>query len=131
MKCKKKGVAPQGESMDFSELDQHKYIKLIEFSLKHSTFTKSDACETSKLSSQEFDFVKRNIFVLSAAQEQSIHSREPQEWKLSPQVFFNYLQFLEFKHAVKTANRAQWTAVAAIVISGLLAIGSIWASVTG
>lgn len=112
--------------MDLSVLENHKYIKLIEFSLKNNYFTGQQACSNSGLTKREFEFVKDKIFVLSIAQtDEHYHENTAYSWKLSPEVFFNYLQYSEFKFAVKTANKAHNTAVLAIIISGLLALGAL------
>ncbi|WP_415887775.1 hypothetical protein ACMXYO_06895 [Neptuniibacter sp. QD37_6] len=111
--------------MDLSTLEHHKYIKLIEFALSQKNFSKVQACEAAGLTRQEFDFVRHEIFILSGAQTEYVNDHEEYEWKLSTQAFFNYLQFSEFKFAVSAAKKAQLTAMAAIVISGILAIGSI------
>ena len=50
--------------------------------------------------------------------------REVQDWVLSPEAYFNYLQYCEFKHSLESAEAAQksatkafWVALAAIVVS--------------
>ncbi len=115
--------------MDLSSLENHKYIKLIEFAIKQKHFTKTQACEVSGLTKQEFDFVRHEIFILSGAQAEYLNDNQEYEWKVSSQTFFNYLQFSEFKFAVITAKKAQRTALVAIILSGVLAVGSIVATV--
>jgi hypothetical protein len=90
--------------MQIDKIESHKYIKLLEYALENRNFTKVQACEASGLSQSDFDFIKWQIFSLSAAQESFVSPNEEHEWKLAPQAFFNYLQFQEFKHAVNTAE---------------------------
>lgn len=111
--------------MKVDAIEKHKYIKLLEFSLENRNFTKVQACNASGLSQSDFDFIKGQIFSLSAAQESFVSANENHEWKLSPQAFFNYLQFQEFKHAVNTAETSKKIAIASIAISGLLAVASL------
>ncbi len=115
--------------MELSSLENHKYLKLIEFAIKQKHFTKVQACEASGLNAQEFDFVRHEIFILSAAQSEYVNDHQEFEWKISSQAFFNYLQFSEFKFAVSAAKKAQQTAFASIIISGILAVGSIIISI--
>ncbi|MCC2615448.1 hypothetical protein LJ739_04240 [Aestuariibacter halophilus] len=112
-------------------LDKHSYVKLIEFTIENRNFTKVQACEVSGMSQSDFDFITHELFVLSAAQNEYVHPNQNYEWKLSPQAYFNYLQFCEYQHAIQTSNRAHWTSIAAIVISGALALGSIVVSIYG
>jgi len=116
--------------VDILAIENHKYIKLIEFSIKNRHFTKSQACKESGLKEKDFDFIMSDIFILSGAHSTFVSAHEDIDWKLSPHAFFNYLQFVEFKHAVVTAKRAHNTAIAAIIISGMLALGSLIATVT-
>lgn len=111
--------------MDMHGIEIHGYIKLIEFALGNKRFSKNAACEKSGLSEKQFDFARNRIFVLSAYQEQNFSRTEEQEWELSPEAFFNYLQYLEFKHAVRSARSAQYISIAAIIISGVLALASL------
>jgi len=111
--------------MELSVLENHKYIKLIEFSLENKNFTGLQACSFSGLSKQEFDFVKSEIYILSGAQVDYYSEIQPYDWKLTSQAFFNYLQFSEFKFAVSSAKKAQHTAHIAIVISVVLALSSL------
>lgn len=106
-------------------MDKHAYIKLIEYALENKTFTKEQACNKCCLSLIEFDFIRSDIFILSKAQDQPIASHDSFEWKVSPQSYFNYLQYCQYQHAIKTANRAHMISIAAMVISGGLAVGSI------
>ncbi|EGQ7979861.1 hypothetical protein ACPF4D_003570 [Vibrio cholerae] len=112
-------------------MDKHAYIKLIEYALENKNFSKEQACNKCGLSSVEFDFIRHDIFILSAAQEKPIAKHESFEWKVSPQSYFNYLQYCQYQHAIETANRAHRVSIAAIVISGLLAVGSLLVGLSG
>ena len=106
-------------------MDKHSYVKLIEYSLEHPRFTKEQACIAADLSHEQFDFIRREIFVLSAAQEGFVRPNEEQEWKLTPQSYFNYLQYCAYKHAISTSNRAHILSIGAIIISILIAAAPI------
>ena len=99
------------------EPDTHKYVQLIEYTLRNPSFKPGDACTACKLSEKEFAFVAPSLYSLSAAQSGVINSTMLQEWILRPEAYFSYLQYLEFRHAIETARRAYWLSVAAIVIS--------------
>ena len=107
---------------------KHKYISLIEFSLGNPKFSVNVACAACGLSEKEFRFISNSIYVLNAAQADMGHNPDIQfDWILSPDAYFSYLQYLEFKHAIEAARRSYWLSVAAIVIaiiSAGLAIGS-------
>ena len=109
-------------------MDKHKYIALIEYALEQRTFSMLDACEATGVSQKEFQFIRRSIFVLNAEQDTIeglvANRREVQDWVLSPEAYFNYLQYCEFKHSLESAEAAQksatkafWVALAAIVVS--------------
>jgi len=115
--------------MDITNIENHGFIKLIEFALKNKSFSKKQACEFSGLGERQFDFARDNIFVLSGYQERNLSSSEIQDWELSPDAYFNYLQYVGFKHAVKVSQRAHYTAITAIIISAILAVVSIIVSV--
>ncbi|WGL16197.1 hypothetical protein PVT68_15665 [Microbulbifer bruguierae] len=114
--------------MEINDIENHGYIRLIEFAIARKRFTKKEAYSSCGISNTDFDFIKHQIFSLSAAQESYISEEEEYEWKLSPEAFFNYLQFQEFKHAVKSSKQAKWIAIASIAISGVLALASIFTS---
>ena len=112
--------------MDIIEIKNHGYIKLIEFTLKNNKFSKDSACKVSGLSHKQFDFIKDNLFILSEHQKQNASNNIEQEWELTPETYFSYLQYLEFKHAVRSSHTAKYIAIAAIVISGMLALASLF-----
>jgi hypothetical protein len=116
---------PNGVGVELFTLENHKYIKLIEFAINQNNFTKIQACENSGLTTREFDFVRHEFFILSAAQAECVNDHQESEWTISSQAFFHYLQFSEFKFAVTSAEKAQRIAVIAVAISAILAISSI------
>lgn len=115
--------------MNIKDIENHGFIKLIEFALENKSFSKKQACEFSGLRERQFDFSRDKIFVLSGYQEQNLSASEIQDWELSPESYFNYLQYVGFKHAVKVSRRAHYTAITAIAISVTLAVVSIIVSV--
>lgn len=101
----------------FGEPEKHKYVRLIEFTLKNPIFAPEKACAECGLTAKEFQFISRSIYSLSAAQDQMIRPREEQEWVLLPEAYFSHLQFLEFRHAVKVANVSYWLSIAAVIVT--------------
>ena len=111
--------------MNFESLKNHKQIKIIEFAINNKSFSRRQICSATGLSEKEFDFLRRDLFVLSATQSNHENLDIIQEWILSNQAFFNYLQYQEFSHSVKTSRKAHWTAIIAIFLSGFLSLVSI------
>jgi hypothetical protein len=109
-----------------AEPEKHKYVSLIEFSLKNPNFSATKACSVCGLSEKEFRFVASSIYVLNAYQtDPSFDPNRELEWIIKPEAYFSYLQYLEFCHAIETAKRAYWLSVAAIttaIIAAALAI---------
>jgi hypothetical protein len=99
------------------EPDTHKYVRLIEYSLRTPPFKLDDACAACGLSDREFRFIAPSIYSLSVYQQERMPGGQIQDWVLRPEAYFSYLQYLEFLHAIETAKRAYWLAVAAIVVS--------------
>lgn len=104
------------------EPDTHKYVQLIEYSLRNTSFKPTDACKACGLSEKEFQFVAASLYSLSGYQGELIRTSETQEWVLRPEAYFSYLQYLEFRHAIETAKRAFWLSVAAIVVA-IISVG--------
>jgi hypothetical protein len=104
---------------------KHNYVKLIEYSLENKKFSMDQACKATDLSEKEFRFIMGYIFSLSAAQSQPYPQiQENQEWILKPEIYFSYLQYLEYCDSTKQARRAQSMALFSIVVSLFVA----WAS---
>lgn len=105
------------DPLRISEPRKHRYVELIEFSLKNPKFTTTQACTACGFSEKEFRFVASSIFELSAYQSGFPDPERELEWILKPQAYFSYLQYLEFCHAIETAKQAYWLSVAAVVIA--------------
>jgi len=115
--------------MDITKIENHGFLKLIEFSLENKNFSISQACETTGLSPKQFNFAKHEIFVLNGAQDGYVQENEMQSWELSPATYFNYLQYLEFKHSIETSQKSTKLAIGAIIVSGVLALASLIVSI--
>ena len=115
--------------MDINKIENHGFLKLIELTLKNNNFSVSQACEETGLSPKQFNFAKYEIFVLNGAQDGHIQQNEMHSWELSPSSYFNYLQYLEFKHSIETSQKSTRLAIIAISISGLLALASLIVSI--
>ena len=102
--------------MNINNIDKHGYLKLIELTLDNDTFSISQACEKTGLNFKQFNFAKHQIFILNAAQEKNQNDKEIQQWELAPESFFNYLQYLEFKHSVDSSRKSTVIAIIAIII---------------
>jgi hypothetical protein len=102
----------------FNEPSKHKYIALIEFSLKQPSFSADDVYIATGLSEKEFRFIIDSIFIPNGYQTQPVFDHEKkQEWVLRPEAYFSYLQYLEFCHSIKNSKQSYWMAVVAIVVS--------------
>ena len=98
--------------------DKHKYVSLIEFALRNHTFSVEEAMSACGFTEKEFRFVSSSLFSLSAYQaDPGFDPARKLEWILKPEIYFSYLQYLEFLHAVRTARQAFWLSLAAIVIA--------------
>lgn len=111
--------------MDITKIESHGFLKLIKSTLENNNFSITQACESTGLSPKQFNFAKRDIFVLNGAQDGHIHQDEMHTWELSPATYFNYLQYLEFKHSIESSRKSTKLAIVAISISGLLALISL------
>ena len=117
--------------MDFKNIDNHGYLKLIELTLENNTFSVSEACAKTGLNFKQFNFAQHQIFVLNAAQDGNLNDKETQQWELAPTSYFNYLQYLEFKHSIESSRKSTILAIIAIIISGSLALASLLVSING
>lgn len=106
-------------------MDTHRYVNLIEYAINNKSFTKKEACDASGVDLTEFDYICHELFILTTIQNQCIHDAECQRWTLSPQAYFNYLQYCEFKHSVESAEQAKKVSFWAIGISAVLALSNI------
>ncbi len=97
--------------------DPHRYVQLIAYTLRNPSFKSADACAACGISEREFRFVAGSIYSLNEYQVQKGRPDEIQEWMLRPEAYFSYLQYLEFRHAIKASRRATLLALVAIVIA--------------
>ncbi len=114
------------DKLDISELHKHQYIKLIEYTLNNNSFSINEACKATKISSPEFKFAMNVLFILSAEQSRPyVHENQSMNWQLSPQAFFYYLQYREFKFAIESADKNQkytWIAISIAAVSLIIAV---------
>lgn len=97
-------------------IEKHRFIKLIEFALQHSSFSAREAMTASGMSEREFSGAKYTLFKLKGEHE-SAPASETLNWHLSPQAFFQYLSFLQYRHAVRSSSRALWIAAASLAVA--------------
>ncbi len=103
---------------NFTKIDKHRYVQLIEFSLSKSNFAVSDAMSTCSLTEKEFRFIAPSIYHLNLNQVSlSISPDTVQEWVVKPEAYFSYLQFMAFSHAIETAERSYWLSLGAIILA--------------
>lgn len=103
-------------------IDNHGYIKLIEHTLKNNNFSVNQVCKDTGLTTKQFNFAKEHIFMLSHFQENNLNPEIKQDWELSPSAYFNYLQYLEFKHSIKSSRISLYVAFFAVVISIIVGV---------
>ncbi len=113
------------DKLDISELHNHQYIRLIEYAIQNNTFSINEACRATGISSTEFKFARDVLFILNAEQTRPyVHENQSMDWQLSPQAFFNYLQYREFKFAIESAENSKRNAWIAIAIAAITLIVS-------
>lgn len=112
--------------MDISKIEQHGYLKLIEFTLNNSSFSATQACEHCDLSFPQFNLTKPRIFIMKGTQDHSLNPNEVQRWELSSESYFNHLQYLEFKHAIDSSQKSMRVAIIAIIVSCVLTGASLY-----
>lgn len=102
---------------------KHKYVQLIEFTINNQpSFTIRQACDACHIRPRQFRSIASSIFILNRQQREGgslTNDSEVQEWILKPEAYFGYLQYVQFEHAVSGSRRAQWTAIAALVVTTL------------
>jgi hypothetical protein len=113
--------------MNLKSIRNHEYIKLIEYALSNNEFSAEEASAEIGITTEQFRFARDSIFNLNPVQSSGAEFRTSHKykWHLSPQDYFNYLQYLEFIHATNSAKKANWIAIIAIIFSGLLALTQI------
>lgn len=79
----------------------------------------------------EFIAVGTSIYINGpdVGHDMSIH--EVMDWHLTPEALFSYMALKEFEHSVKAASDAKKLALVSMAISGMLALGSLIASIAG
>ena len=111
--------------MNFKDVQSEPVIKLIKFSIGNRRFQISDAMNSAGIGYSEFVDLANIIYENRIDHNQSINIHEIREWNLKPEALFGYMSLKEFEHSVKSAKEAKTIAITAIIISGLLALGSI------
>jgi len=106
------------------ELEPHSCVRLVEFALKHRAFSPSDACKASGLKDEDFQFIAPSIFILNQKQESGdlLRRGDTQEWRLRPEAYFGYLQFVSYRHAVESAKQAYRLSVLSVVVALISAV---------
>lgn len=116
--------------MGLPEIETNKFVKIIEFVLKNNRFSAVEACKKSGMSIPEFNGAKYSLFLLKDEHEISSSEQGELTWNLSPEAYFHYLSFVQYKHAVSTSNRAHWLAICSLVISIIMGVASVISSFT-
>jgi hypothetical protein len=116
--------------MNLNDIENYKIIKLMEFSLKDQSFSVQQACNVSGVSPDEFSGLKYSLYVLKGAHENIESNNEILDWRLTPEAYFNYLSFIQYKHSVLTSKRAQIVAICSLLISSLIGVASLVSSLT-
>lgn len=100
-------------------------MKLISFSIGKRSFSVNEALNASGMGLSEFIAIGRAIYAQEADISHEMNLNEIRDWFLKPDALFGYMGLTEFEHSVKSSNQAKKIAIASIVISGVLALGSI------
>jgi hypothetical protein len=112
--------------MDLDDLQKDEFIRLIEYSLKKRVFSARDACEQTGIPLEHFRFIRHSIYELSAPQAAvDFDEDNEQDWYVSAQAFFHFVQFIEYKHAVASAKRSTKIAILAVIIAIVTALLSL------
>ena len=109
--------------LKLSEIENNSFVRLIEFALMNKSFNVNQACQASGLSNSEFHQIRHTIFENSHPNINN--DAQMFQWYLSPNAYFHYLTYIQYKHAVKTSNRAHIIAIISVAISIIVGIGSI------
>ncbi len=111
--------------MEPKDLYQERIIKLISFSIGKRKFTVSDALNASGMGVSEFLAAAGSVYSIKSDLPIDINLHEVKDWHLKPEALFGYMGLKEFEHSVKSAKEAKMIAIASIIITALLALGSI------
>lgn len=117
--------------MNPNELNEQRIVKLIAFSIGKRSFTAADAMNATGMGLSELLAVGKRIYTNGEDISHDMPIHQVLDWHLSPEALFSYMSLKEFEHSVKAAADAKKLAMISIAISGLLAIGSIIASIAG
>lgn len=116
-------LCERDNKLKLSEIENNSFVRLIEFVLMNKSFNVNQACQASGLSNSEFRQIRHAIFENSHLNINN--DAEIFKWHLSPNAYFHYLTFIQYKHAVKTSNRAHVIAIISVAISIIVGVGSI------
>ena len=111
--------------MTSDALFKDRTIKLIAFSIGKRSFSVSDALNASGMGLSEFLAIGPTIYSQDADISHKMDIHDARDWFLKPEALFGYMGLIEFEHSVKSASQAQKIAIVSIIISGILALGSI------
>lgn len=103
--------------MEIKKIEQHKFIRIIKYALDHESFTIDQICKDIGISQIEFNLAKYSMFHLLGEHEALPSPDLKLPWYLSSEAFFNYLSFLQYRDAIKWAQRALVVAIIAIFLS--------------
>ena len=111
-------------------VENHRYIKLVEFALANKIFSVNQACEASGLSAEEFSGAKYSLFLLKGVHENIACDNELLGWRLKPEAYFSYVSYLEFKFSLTTSRWAWWFSGLSLLVAafslGVAAYGTFW-----
>ena len=102
----------------------HPYIALIEYTLRNPEYSIDEVCTAVGMTEKQFRFVMDRLFAQSGLSSAEHRSHTEYEWILSPEAYFAYLQYREFRHAVETSRTSLWVAIAALIVATLGTIAS-------
>lgn len=112
---------------------ENKFIRILRFAYKHQTFTKAEIMKEFGLHEEEFSRYRgapgrsvddRGIYRQIAEQDHG-GPESAKKFEITYTACMNYLEYVELEHSLKSSKQAKWIAIFAIIISSVLALGSI------
>lgn len=111
--------------MSLNTLEQHRIIKLIEYSIDKQSFSTSEALNYTGMGLTEYIKVASQIYCEGKEINHTINMGEIMNWHLTPEALFQYMSFLEYRDSLKSAKQARVIAIISIIISGILALAAL------
>ncbi|EKO3401391.1 hypothetical protein OI845_004323 [Vibrio fluvialis] len=101
-------------------MNQHKYIKLLEFAVKQtSSYCMQDGLKAANMTENEFLNIRDSLFINAQMISPPPTMSQVYDWRLRPEAVFGYLGFKQYEHAQKSSKTAMYVASASLIIAVL------------